>query len=240
MQGDIQVSSKLGEGAVFTVLLPLRRSSEAAALAGQSSPPPLLPYLAPFPASEPPDPSHNEHLADGSDHRPWVLIVEDHADVADYVAACVREHYQVILARNGQAGIERALEAVPDLIVSDVMMPEKDGFEVCESLKNDERTSHIPIVVLHAFADRFERCKMDHAGNVLFFENAPQGICMVAVFGVATRLLPNNLAQPLQHRRLRGREVVYDDGGKARLRQGHCGVAADGTGSAGDEDVHSL
>ena len=105
-----------------------------------------MPLPAPEPAAE-------------SDKRPLVLIVEDHADVADYVAACVREQYQVMLARNGQAGIERALETIPDLIISDVMMPEKDGFEVVEALKNDERTSHIPIILLTAKADVESRIK---------------------------------------------------------------------------------
>ncbi|HPI08328.1 MAG TPA: helix-turn-helix domain-containing protein, partial [Saprospiraceae bacterium] len=78
-------------------------------------------------------------------------------DVVEYLVACLGEHYRLDFAYNGRSGIEKALEIVPDLIVSDVMMPEKDGFEVCETLKNDERTSHIPIVLLTAKADAASR-----------------------------------------------------------------------------------
>jgi DNA-binding response OmpR family regulator len=75
----------------------------------------------------------------------------------EYLIACLGENYRLDYAYNGLSGIEKALETVPDLIVSDVMMPEKDGFEVCETLKNDERTSHIPIVLLTARADAASR-----------------------------------------------------------------------------------
>jgi YesN/AraC family two-component response regulator len=77
--------------------------------------------------------------------------------VVEYLAACLGPHYQLDFAYNGQAGIEKAIETVPDLIISDVMMPEKDGFEVVETLKNDERTSHIPIVLLTAKATVTDR-----------------------------------------------------------------------------------
>ncbi len=151
MQGDISVSSpdpiSGGGGSVFTVLLPLTSRLEA----GVPALPAFPPALPAFPTPAAPLLPVQDHTGD-SDQRPSVLIVEDHADVADYVAACVREQYQVMLARNGRAGIERAVESIPDLIISDVMMPEKDGFEVCEFLKNDERTSHIPIVLLTAKA----------------------------------------------------------------------------------------
>ena len=84
--------------------------------------------------------------------RPMLLLVEDNDDAATYIQACLREEYQVIRAKNGQIGIDQAIAIIPDLVLSDVMMPVKDGFELCDTLKNDERTSHIPIVLLTARA----------------------------------------------------------------------------------------
>ena len=81
-----------------------------------------------------------------------ILIIEDSPDVIRYLHICLDEDYLILTAGNGQEGIEKAIESVPDIIISDVMMPEKDGFEVCETLKNDERTSHIPIILLTAKA----------------------------------------------------------------------------------------
>lgn len=153
MQGDISVSSKPGEGAVFTVMLPVASRSEAGVLVMPANPS-ALPTFSP---AHEPMPLPVREPATGSDNLPLVLIVEDHADVADYVVACVQDHYQTMLALNGQAGIERALETIPDLIISDVMMPEKDGFEVCQILKNNECTSHIPIVLLTAKASVEDR-----------------------------------------------------------------------------------
>ncbi len=89
--------------------------------------------------------------------RPVLLLVEDNDDVAAYIQACIGAYYQVIRAENGQVGIDLALDKMPDLILSDVMMPLKDGFELCDTLKNNEQTSHIPIVLLTAKAAANDR-----------------------------------------------------------------------------------
>ena len=81
------------------------------------------------------------------------VIADDNADVRAYIASCLATDYQIEVATNGQECEDIAFETTPDLIVLDVMMPFKDGFEVCKTLKSDERTSHIPIIMLTAKAD---------------------------------------------------------------------------------------
>ena len=66
---------------------------------------------------------------------------------------CLQDNYQIINALDGEEGISKALEFVPDIIISDVLMPGKNGYEVCEILKQDTRTSHIPIILLTAKAE---------------------------------------------------------------------------------------
>ena len=86
-----------------------------------------------------------------------LLIIEDNSDVVTYIVGLLEKEYDITTAPNGQAGIEKAFEIIPDIIISDVMMPEKDGYEVCETLKTDERSSHIPIILLTAKAEISDR-----------------------------------------------------------------------------------
>ncbi len=86
------------------------------------------------------------------DEKEIILVVEDSADVCAYIRGALEPLYHVLEARDGQAGIEKALLFIPDLIVSDIMMPRMDGYTLCKTLKQDRNTSHIPIILLTAKA----------------------------------------------------------------------------------------
>jgi signal transduction histidine kinase/CheY-like chemotaxis protein/streptogramin lyase len=149
MGGEISVASQPSKGATFTVRLPISNQAPLVSTrpeemvttdpAGERKP--LLPLLA----------------GEKEAGKPILVLIEDNADVATYISGLLQSHYQIHIERNGQAGIERVQELVPDIVISDVMMPEKDGYEVCEQLKQDERTSHIPIILLTARSSKEDR-----------------------------------------------------------------------------------
>lgn len=146
MGGDISVESKVGVGSTFLVQLPVTNTSDFA----DNIPNPALENWNA--AINPPN-SIAATAPNDDTSQPQILLIEDNPDVVEYLSACLAGAYRLQFAYNGMAGIENALDTVPDLIISDVMMPIKDGFEVLETLKNDARTSHIPIVLLTAKAD---------------------------------------------------------------------------------------
>ena len=92
-----------------------------------------------------------------ADARRTVLIVEDHADLRRFLRDQLQSEYRVVEARDGAEGLERAGAILPGLVLSDVMMLEMNGFELCRALKTNERTAHIPVVLLTAKAGREDR-----------------------------------------------------------------------------------
>jgi DNA-binding response OmpR family regulator len=92
----------------------------------------------------------NEEEMPGDKLKPVVLIVEDNIDLRSFLMQTLHHSYRVLEAENGKTGFEIASVEIPDIIVSDVMMPVMDGIEMCKILKQDVRTSHIPVVLLTA------------------------------------------------------------------------------------------
>ena len=139
MNGNIKVESTLGKGTCLLIRFPIRNTA------------PMTSWTRPYrPEGGSPSTKIMPSSPTSPKDAPLALVVEDNQDVIYYLRACLEGQYRIEEAQNGKIGIEKALEQVPDIIISDVMMPEVDGFELCETLKTDERTSHIPIILLTA------------------------------------------------------------------------------------------
>ena len=102
---------------------------------------------------------YSETDAEEDSAKEVVLIVEDNHDMRGYIRENLEGDYRVIQAKNGEEGINKALEFIPDLVITDVMMPAVNGFELTEILKSDNKSSHIPIIMLTAKADEESKLK---------------------------------------------------------------------------------
>lgn len=146
--GFIHVKSTINEGSSFSVFLPIH--NEAA----------MAQKIKPIAQSIPSGEAHSDYIATQLPteavatnlDRPVLLIVEDSRDVIYYLQSLLAEKYELLTANNGKKGLALALEHVPDIILSDVMMPQMNGYELCKKLKKDIRTSHIPVILLTAKA----------------------------------------------------------------------------------------
>lgn len=143
IEGHISVRSEEGVGSRFEISIPIKGSSRSY-------------YDGRDISNGTEDDSLIAHDAI-RDERPVVLLAEDHPDVLDYIASCLYEDYHVVMVDDGLAAWEKALEIIPDIVVTDLMMPELDGIELCQKLKTDKRTNHIPVILLTAKTGRRDK-----------------------------------------------------------------------------------
>lgn len=147
--GEATVESKEGEGSRFTIVLPL---SQAGELSTSKSQQPYSPVVEISSTEE--VPNQARHIDDlvlpDEAARPEVLIIDDNSDIRSYLRTALSSTYKVSEAVDGKSGLEMARRIVPDLVISDIMMPVMDGLEFCSQLKQDKAISHIPVILLTA------------------------------------------------------------------------------------------
>lgn len=165
MEGEIIVKSPpagASKGSEFTVSLPLKKADATAdETIFESAKDELLVNGTLIPALNENDEQKKQ--------APLVLLVEDNADVVAYIASCLPE-YRLAVGKDGREGFDIAVQSIPDLIVTDVMMPFMDGFELLQQLRSNEYTSHIPVIMLTAKADMQSRIEGLQRGADVYLE----------------------------------------------------------------------
>lgn len=147
MGGDIVVESSEHNGTSFIVTLPLFRQDEDEVLVPIDD----FTYSAVRTQTEFSTVPQYDEIAEVSDGlNGTVLIIEDNPDMLNYIKDTLSSEYRIILAENGSEGIDKAIRYCPDIILSDIMMPGIDGYEVCRELKSNIKTSGIPVILLTA------------------------------------------------------------------------------------------
>lgn len=150
--GNISVQSRQGKGTTFTVILPLgnehfsKEQIAVAVPAGKDLSQNENLFLTQFSKTE----IDNDETGSNDKSDNTVLIIEDNPDLRNYLAQKLGENYHILEADNGTTAVQQAFDNVPDLIVSDINLPGKNGFAITHILKTDIRTSHIPIILLTA------------------------------------------------------------------------------------------
>lgn len=145
--GDIKLDSRESVGTTFTVLLPAgkeqflsHQTDEGTEHDGTSLFEPVNINTA----------EYIDHQNSATGEKDLILIVEDHSDLRNFMSSVLQDEFNVYTASDGEEGLKIALEVIPDLVLTDLMMPAMDGIQLAEVIKNDERTSHIPIILLTA------------------------------------------------------------------------------------------
>jgi len=150
MGGGIAVKSEVGKGATFMFWLPAPSSlSNGQEMASRLA----APYLADAPLPDPENQDERVSTAQGEPGgRSIALVIEDNTELRRFITQSIGSEWQVAQASDGEEGIKKAIELLPDLVITDLMMPRKDGYDVCDELKNNPLTAHIPIIMLTAKA----------------------------------------------------------------------------------------
>ena len=149
--GTISVESTEGEGTTFVIRLPFTQEQVSAKAVYDSN------YIETHLDLLPSLPASAEKLklptaSPSAPEKPTVLIVEDNEDMRQFIRYILSDSYNLIEAENGEEGFEVAKKHLPDVVISDVMMPKTDGFDLCQLLKTNVATNHIPVILLTAYA----------------------------------------------------------------------------------------
>ncbi len=162
MQGTIVVHSDVGKGTVFTVTLPQKHGhGNWPAMEGENIQPAEVVSTVEDRLSD----------SDNSDDEACrILIVEDHNDVAYYIGTQLQSLYSVYYASNGAEALAKAERLVPDLIITDLMMPEMDGYELCRRVRAHQVLNHIPIVMVTARCTDEDRIRGYELGADAYLE----------------------------------------------------------------------
>lgn len=153
--GEISVESTLNHGSTFKVRIPTDIERDSIAPTNEI-------------VEDTTEENLLEEITEENKSKYKLLIVEDNNDFRDYLAGELQEIYDVTVAENGALGLNAVKESIPDLIISDVMMPEMDGTELCRSVKNNIETSHIPIILLTAHSSDESRLSSYESGADAF------------------------------------------------------------------------
>ncbi|RMG42272.1 MAG: response regulator, partial [Methanobacteriota archaeon] len=153
--GSVSVSSVEGESTTFSVRLPVVSAANAENVNGPTHPSiaqNALSHVAPDEMDKKEIECETDQPVASLKSAFMILIVEDHPDIRVYIREQLASHYQLLEAVNGKEGYRLACENIPDLIITDIMMPEMDGYQMSSLIKKDTRTCHIPIIMLTAKA----------------------------------------------------------------------------------------
>lgn len=142
--GSINVESKVGVGSKFTFRLPCYDGYDNDEI-DEAKPEDDEESVSTKAIS----PSETSEMTNDKE-LPRLLIVEDNDEIGQYIADCLKSRFEIFTASDGKKGVETAFRVIPDIIISDIMMPNMSGIDLCKVLKNDLRTSHIPIILLTA------------------------------------------------------------------------------------------